>query len=142
MFRLPHPNKTKDYLPYGLQAEVQGTTVTLTWSVKDLPTYFGIAVYMGGVEVFSGTTLNNHTSLTLSSIFEQYGTYTWKLCSTDENRQPITEWVDGPSFEIRDPKEGVEEVQATDAPQKVLIDNVIYILRGDRVYTITGAEVR
>ena len=132
----------KDYLPYGLQAVVDGTTITFSWSVKDLPTYFGIAIYYNNQEVFSGTTINNNTSLTLSSVFEQYGTYTWKLCSTDETRQPITEWVDGPSFEIRDPKEGIEDVQATESVTKVLIDGQVFILRGDKLYTITGTEVK
>lgn len=28
------------------------------------------------------------------------------------------------------------------SPRKILIDNVIYIIRGDKIYSITGQEVR
>ena len=39
---------------------------------------------------------------------------------------------------------GIEDIPVSDspAPRKILIDNVIYILRGDRIYTITGQEVK
>ncbi len=135
-----------NYLPYDLQASVNGTTVTFSWSVQDLPTYFGIGIYYGSQEVFLGTTMNNNTSLTLSSCFEQFGTYTWKLCGANENRQQITEWVDGPSFEIRDPHEGIDTPDSSDKPdssiRKILRDGQILILRGDRTYTLTGAEVK
>ena len=38
--------------------------------------------------------------------------------------------------------QGIESVPSTSAPQKVLIDGQIYILRGDIVYTIDGREVK
>ena len=42
-----------------------------------------------------------------------------------------------------DPHEDIDEVMETPAvPVKVLIDNVIYILRGDKIYTLQGQEVR
>ena len=134
-----------NYLPYDLQASVNGTTVTFSWSVQDLPTYFGIGIYYGSQEVFLGTTMNNNTSLTISSFFEQFGTYTWKLCGANENRQQITEWVDGPSFEIHDPHEGLDQLplQGVGGPaRKILRDGQIFILRGDKIYTITGQEVK
>ncbi len=132
-----------NYLPYNLNAAVDGNTVTFSWSVQDLPTYFGIGIYYGSQEVFLGTTMNNNTSLTLSSFFEQFGTYTWKLCGANENRQQITEWVDGPSFEIHDPHEGIEEVQGNNVQcTKVLRDGQIFILRGDKVYNAQGALVK
>ena len=132
-----------NYLPYNLNATVNGTTVTFSWSVQDLPTYFGIGVYYGSQEVFLGTTMDNNTSLTLSSFFEQFGTYTWKLCGANENRQQITEWVDGPAFEIHDPHEGIEDVKTEGtAPHKVMIDGQIFILRGDKVYNAQGALVK
>ena len=131
------------YLPYNLNAAVDGNTVTFSWEVQDLPTYFGIGIYYGSQEVFLGTTMNNNTSLTLSSFFEQFGTYTWKLCGANENRQQITEWVDGPAFEIHDPHEGIEDVKTEGtAPHKVMIDGQIFILRGDKVYNAQGALVK
>jgi hypothetical protein len=38
--------------------------------------------------------------------------------------------------------EGFEDVNAEPAPQKVMIDGTIYILRGEKVYTLQGQEVR
>ena len=138
--------QTKNYLPYNLQVAVSGTTVTFSWAVQDLPTYFGIGIYYGSQEVFLGTTMNNNTSLTLSSFFEQFGTYTWKLCGANENRQQITEWVDGPSFEIHDPHEGIDTPDSSDKSdssiRKILRDGQIFILRGDKIYTLTGQEVK
>ena len=46
-------------------------------------------------------------------------------------------------FTATEKNQGIDDIVVdTDAPRKVLIDNVIYILRGDKVYTTTGQEVR
>lgn len=36
----------------------------------------------------------------------------------------------------------IEDIDASSAPRKVLINNVIYILRGDKIYTLQGQEVK
>lgn len=48
------------------------------------------------------------------------------------------------TFEAKDKSEGIEDIffDASSAPRKVLIDNVIFILRGEKKYTITGVEVK
>ena len=132
--------QTRNYLPYGLQVSVDGGMATLSWSVTDLPAYFGIGIYYNGEPVIEGTTFNNNTSF--AATLEQFGTYTWRVCAANEYRQLITEWVNGPSFEIRDPHEGIEDILAPDQASKVLIDGQIFILRGDKVYTITGQEIK
>ena len=39
--------------------------------------------------------------------------------------------------------EGIEDIVVDpNAPRKILIDNVIFILRGDHIYTIQGQEVK
>ena len=38
--------------------------------------------------------------------------------------------------------QGLEDVMGENAPRKVIIDNQIFILRGNKIYTITGQEVR
>ena len=44
---------------------------------------------------------------------------------------------------FREVTEGVDEVSTNDiAPQKVIIDGQIYILRGEKVYTLQGQEVK
>ena len=133
--------QTRNYLPYGLQVSVDGTTAYFDWSVQDLPTYFGIGIYYNGEPVIEGTTFNNNTSF--AATLEQFGTYTWRVCAANEYRQLITEWVNGPSFEIRDPHEGIEDVKTEGtAPHKVMIDGQIFILRGDKVYNAQGALVK
>ena len=39
-------------------------------------------------------------------------------------------------------QQGIEDLPAAEAPTKILIDNIIYILRGDKIFTITGTEVK
>ena len=39
--------------------------------------------------------------------------------------------------------QGLEDIEAdSNAPRKILMDNVIYILRGDKIFTTTGQEVK
>ena len=48
------------------------------------------------------------------------------------------------TYEAKDKSEGIEDIHidASDALRKIMIDNVIYILRGDKIYTIQGQEVK
>ena len=39
-------------------------------------------------------------------------------------------------------QQGIEDLPAAGAPTKILLDNVIYILRGNRIFTLTGQEVK
>lgn len=38
--------------------------------------------------------------------------------------------------------EGIDDIEASTVPRKILRDGQIYILRGDRTYTVTGQEVK
>ena len=115
---------------------------TLSWSVTDLPAYFGISVFCNGEALIDGTTLNNNTSFAIS--LERYGTYTWRVCGANEMRELITDWVYGPEFEVKDPKEGIEDVRRTDVRcTKVLRDGVLYIVFPDgKVFNAQGARVK
>ena len=42
----------------------------------------------------------------------------------------------------RDNTEGIDEILVTEGATKLYLDGVIYILRGEKVYTVTGQEVR
>ena len=48
------------------------------------------------------------------------------------------------TYEAKNKTEGIEDlfIDSSAAPRKIMIDNVIYILRGDRIYTLTGQEIR
>ena len=39
-------------------------------------------------------------------------------------------------------EEGIEDIPASETPHKVMIDNTIYILRGDRIFTLSGQEIK
>ena len=43
---------------------------------------------------------------------------------------------------VAKPGTGLEDIPAADALRKILINGTIYILRGDKTYTLTGAEVK
>ena len=56
----------------------------------------------------------------------------------------VTEPIVYRAMYIVTPKQGtaLDNVLEVDPPQKVLIGNHVYILRGDKTYTVTGQEVR
>ena len=62
--------------------------------------------------------------------------------ANDANHAPAAN-LSGRSNVVNRNTLGIEDVQAEGvAPQKFLIDGTIYILRGDRTYTLTGQEVK
>ena len=79
--------------------------------------------------------------------------YAYHLSVTDESQNEIqayrgefaTVGYEGevnPGGEPEINTEGFEDALYTEKATKILINNVIYILRGDKVYTVTGQEVR
>ncbi len=46
------------------------------------------------------------------------------------------------TYEAKDLHEGLEDIDVSSAPHKIFIDGVIYILRGDKTYTLQGQEVK
>ena len=44
------------------------------------------------------------------------------------------------TLKIRDDETGLTDIQSDQLPRKILLNGQIYILRGDKVYTVTGQE--
>jgi hypothetical protein len=63
----------------------------------------------------------------------------------DADGNPIGDWAEGEPFEVTVKKneQGIEDIRVEDnQTRKVMMDGVLYILRGDKIYTIQGAEVK
>ena len=75
------------------------------------------------------------------------GTFTidWEVRSTDMFGKAISDWAKGNSFEVtvKDPATGVENVQSDNVQStKVMINGQIFILRGDKMFDVTGKLVK
>ena len=70
---------------------------------------------------------------------EEGATYTYSMTAKDENSETLfSQTID---FTMPT-SQGIEDVGFYTAPQKVMKNGQIFILRGDKIYTITGAEVK
>ena len=67
-------------------------------------------------------------------------TYEYEFVAYDEADQVI-ETLTG-SFETTDDETGVNNISSTSAPQKIINDGHVFVLRGDKTYTLQGQEVK
>ncbi len=131
--------------------EIDGDTkIDFSWDV--LEGAAGYAVGLGyGEQAQTLSAPTNSLSFLLSAIVAKYqiqpGTYTirWFVAGVDADGNPIGDWAEGEPFEVTVKKneQGIEDIRVEDnQTRKVMMDGVLYILRGDKIYTIQGAEVK
>ena len=144
-----------DYTPQNLNAELEdkdgNVQITLSWDKVDgIPSY-ELRVLNGEEELFSRNTFGQNVIPTkLSDLVKEYGikpgSYTihWFVRSTDVMGTAVSEWAEGPEFEItvKDTGTGVDEVQSDQIQStKVMREGVIYILRDGKIYDLNGKKV-
>ncbi len=148
----------KDLTPKNLKVNLEDkdgdVLITLTWDKVDgVPTY-DVQVFDGEDELVTTNTFGqNVVELKLSELVKKYsikpGTYTldWAVRSTDALLKPLSEWAEGPEFEITvkspGPGTGVDEVQSDKVQStKVLREGHIYIIVGDKTFDASGRLVK
>ena len=134
----------KDYTPTGLVASQEGAVVWLDWTAVE------------GVSLYEWEFLNLGNSVGGNITSELYGGLNFEgtpageyplVCrvrSLDASQAPISEWASVDFTLVIEDGQGIENVDA-DPPtkaRKILRDGQIFILRGEKVYTITGQEVK
>jgi hypothetical protein len=147
--------EVKDYTPSNLNAllvpKADDVQITLSWDKVEGAASYELRVLADDVELFSQNTMTlNIISSPLSDIVNTYkinpGTYTmtWFVRSTDVFGHAISDWAEGPQFEVTVKGEatGAEEVPSDKVQgTKVFINGQIFILRGDATYTVQGQKI-
>ncbi len=91
---------------------------------------------IGGGEYQYGTTTDLTAIPNEGYVFDQ-----WSDGVTD-NPRTITVTDDAEYTALFTSTEGVDNIYTSEPVQKVIIDQKVYILRGDKTYTLTGLEVK
>ena len=134
----------KDYTPTGLIATQEGYIVWLDWDAVE------------GVSLYEWEFLNFDKSIGGNITSELYGGLNFEgtpageyllVCrvrSLDASQAPISEWASVDFTLVIEDGQGIDNVQGDNVQstkvQKILRDGQIFILRGDKVYTIQGQE--
>jgi hypothetical protein len=142
-FTATEKTQPKDYTPTGLIASQEDTIVWLDWNaVEGVPLYEWEFLYnnqsLGGditSELYGGLRFENYPA----------GSYplVCRVRSLDSNQAPLSLWASVNFTLVITNEQGLEDIVVnTDSTQKVMINGQILILRGEKVYTITGQEVK
>ena len=146
-----------DYTPKNLGVMLESTgdddlLITLSWDkVAGVLTY-ELQVMLGDKVLYQSNTFGkNVISVKLSEIQKEAkiapGAYSidWSVRSTDAMGTAISDWAKGKSFDItvKDPATGIDNVQSDNVQStKVLLNGHLYILRGDKMYDVTGKKLK
>ena len=91
---------------------------------------------IGGGEYQYGATIDLTAIPNEGYVFDQWSD------GVKDNPRTITVTGDAEYTALFTSTEGFENIYTSEPVQKVIIDQKVYILRGDRTYTLTGAEVK
>ncbi len=145
--------EVKDYTPSNLNAllvpKADDVQITLSWDKVEGAVSYELRVLADDVELFSQNTMTqNIISSPLSDIVNTYkitpGTYTmtWFVRSTDALGHAISDWAEGPQFEVTVKGQGYETTKDEVQSVKIYRNGMIFILRDGKTYTVTGQEVK
>ena len=91
---------------------------------------------IGGGEYQYGATIDLTAIPNEGYVFDQWSD------GVKDNPRTITVTGDAEYTALFTSTEGFENIYTSEPVQKVIIDQKVYILRGEKVYTVTGAEVK
>jgi hypothetical protein len=148
----------KDLTPQNLKVSQEDKDgdqlITLSWDKVDGVPSYELSVFNGEDELFTENTFGKNVIETkLSELVKEYsikpGTYTihWSVRSTNIMGVAVSDWAEGPEFEITvkspGPGTGVESIQPSAVSiQKVLREGHIYIIVGDKTFDASGHLVK
>lgn len=142
---------SNDYTPIHLTARPLNTTsavLAFAWETNEPVHMFDFFIRNNDEIVYSGITSTPSISIsTMETPVPGTYQYTWGVRSRDELGEPIGEWAySEAALEIQG-TQGIETIKingedASGKPVKLLWNNQIYIIRGDKIYTITGQLVK
>lgn len=140
-----------DYTPIHLTTRQLNTTsavLAFAWETNEPVHMFDFFIRYNDEIVYSGITSTPSISIsTMETPVPGTYQYTWGVRSRDELGGPIGEWAySEATLEIQG-TQGIETIKingedASGKPVKLLWNNQIYIIRGDKIYSITGQLVK
>ena len=142
---------SNDYTPIHLTTRQLNTTsavLAFAWETNEPVHMFDFFIRNNDEIVYSGITSTPSISIsTMETPVPGTYQYTWGVRSRDESGDPIGEWAySEAALEIQG-TQGIETIKingedASGKPVKLLWNNQIYIIRGDKIYSITGQLVK
>ena len=141
----------EEYKPFNLTAsQLNPTSAVLmfNWETTEPVQLFDFYISQGDKIIYSGMISSSSICIsTMETPVPGSYQYTWGVRSRDESGDPIGEWAySEAALEIQG-TQGIETIKingedASGKPVKLLWNNQIYIIRGDKIYTITGQLVK
>ena len=148
------PNKGYDFYSWDDGIYETTRTITITGEMYLYP-IFGKHLYlvniysndynMGSVN-YSGENQFYYQDVIRLEAYPSYERYEFERWSDGNTENPRTIIIDRDielTAYFREVSEGIEDIHIEgNLPQKIVVDGQIYILRGDKTYTVTGQEVK
>lgn len=147
--------KKKGYAPQNLtvsrEAVGKDERITLSWDEVDGAASYELELRSGKDIIASGNTMGYHVvSKLITELQKEYklaaGTYTidWSVRSLDDKQNALSEWAEGKPFDITivDQPTALDSTESKPAARKVIVNGVVYIVCGDKVYDILGTQIR
>ena len=145
--------KPKDNIPQNLEIvynnpTAAGASLFFRWSALSGAAMYELVVTEGEEYILNVNTGGNsfyQAEFTATNLSVGTHSLNWAVRAIGADWMPMGGYAEGPAFTVTIPNtEGIEDVlpDESSAPHKILIDGQILILRGDKIYTLTGQEAR